>query len=124
MSVRFQTARVERMACKHSHTVTCGNRLRVGARSKNSGLSKESGFLVKVLEIAVGAASAPTWFSLARVSIRDLVVDRNPSLPRNSGGGGICAKRAPFVKLACLQQNGALFGPKKGHFRRFRTDID
>ena len=28
--------------------------------------------------------------------------------------GGICVKRAPFVKLTFLQQNGAFFGPKKG----------
>ena len=32
-------------------------------------------------------------------------------------GGG----RAPFVKLAFLRGNGAFFGSKQGHFRRFRT---
>ena len=42
---------------------------------------------MKVLEIAVGAVSAPTRFSLVRISIRDLVAD-GKSLVRNSGVGG------------------------------------
>ena len=44
---------------------------------------------VKVLEIAVEAVFASTWFSLVRISIRDLVAD-GKSLVRNSGvaGGG------------------------------------
>ena len=33
----------------------------------------------------------------------------------------ICVKWVPFVKLVFLQQNGAFFGPKNGHFRPFRT---
>ena len=33
---------------------------------------------VTFLEIAVGAVFAPTRFSLVRISIRDLVADRNP----------------------------------------------
>ena len=38
-------------------------------------------------------------------------------------GGGGCGrvKWVPFVKLAFLQQNGAFFGLKNGHFRPFRT---
>ena len=44
-------------------------------------LLRKPGFLckgVKVLEAAVRAMFAPTRFSLVRISIRDLVVDRNP----------------------------------------------
>ena len=41
---------------------------------------------VKVLETAVGAISAPTGFSLVRISVRDLVAD-GKSLARNSGLG-------------------------------------
>ena len=37
------------------------------------------------------------------------------------GGGAICVKWVPFVKLAFLQQKGAFFGPKMGQFQRFRT---
>ena len=33
---------------------------------------------MKVLETAVGAVFAPTRFSLVRISMRDLVADRNP----------------------------------------------
>ena len=37
------------------------------------------------------------------------------------GGGGIRVKQVRFGKLAFLQQNGALFGPKKCDFRPFRA---
>ena len=40
-----------------------------------------------MLETAVRAISAPTWFSLVRISVRDLVAD-GKSLVRNSGVGG------------------------------------
>ena len=40
-----------------------------------------------MLETAVGAISAPTRFSLVRISVRDLVAD-GKSLVRNSGVGG------------------------------------
>ena len=40
---------------------------------------------VRVLETAVGAVFALTRFFLVRISIRDLVADRNPS---GVGGGG------------------------------------
>ena len=43
---------------------------------------------VKVLESAVGAVFAPTRFSLARISIRDLVADGKSLLNSGVGGGG------------------------------------
>ena len=36
----------------------------------------------------MGAVFAPTRFSVVRISIRDLVADRNPYLERKSGVGG------------------------------------
>ena len=39
LSVRFKNARVEKKAFKHSYTVECGNRLRVGVRAKNASVS-------------------------------------------------------------------------------------
>ena len=42
MSVRFKNTRVEKMLklnFKHSCTVECGNRLRVGVRAKNASVS-------------------------------------------------------------------------------------
>ena len=46
--------------------------------------------------------------------------------PRFFFGGGvrICVKRAPFVKLAFLQQNGAFLGPNKGDFPRKKRQCD
>ena len=48
----------------------------------DSGWKKETRFRLgkeaRVLEIAVGAVFAPARFSLVRISIRDLVADRNP----------------------------------------------
>ena len=38
VSVRFKNARVDKNA-KHSFSVECGNRLRVGVRAKNAGVS-------------------------------------------------------------------------------------
>ena len=39
VSVRFKNARVEKNAFKHSYTVECGSRLRVGVRAKNASVS-------------------------------------------------------------------------------------
>ena len=39
------------------------------------------------------------------------------------GGGCIRVKQVRFGKLAFLQQNGALFGPKKCDFRPFRATL-
>ena len=52
---------------------------------KSESLLRKPNFLskggVKVLEIAVVAVFAPIRFSLVRISIRDVVADRNPRCP-------------------------------------------
>ena len=67
---------------------------------------------MKVLETAVGAAFAPTRFSLVRISIRDLVADRRSLLRKSGVGGGgqilILTKgsRESLVMLTCVANIG------------------
>ena len=73
----------------------------LGGRSES--LLRKPGALskgVKVLEIAVGALFAPTRFSLVRVSIRDLVADRNPNCRnQNYSGSGQMFPEINFWKI-------------------------
>ena len=61
---------------------------------------------MKVLEIAVGAVSAPTTFSLARISIRDLVPDQKSLLSNSGVGGG----GQNFILTSGILEVGRCFG--------------